>query len=145
MRRAKLNNSEINVIVRDKAIKYIGISKKTEFEVRNKLKSLKGLNITSSIIDEEIECLKELGFIGDTDYVNSYIKQCKKMLNYSIYEIRQKLLQKGLKASIINEGVQLLTDSDYEEQVKKKLFAGKLKSYDVVKQKSYLYRRGFKT
>ncbi len=136
-----MNNSEQNILARDKAIRYIGISKKTEYEVRQKLK---GLKITSSVIDEEIEYLKELGYIDDVDYVESYIKQCYKMQNYSIYEITNKLLQKGIKASIIDEEIDSLKESDYEVQVVEKLLNGKLKSYDEIKQKSYLYRRGFR-
>lgn len=136
-----MNNSEQNILARDKAIRYIGISKKTEYEVKQKLK---GLKIASSVIDEEIEYLKELGYIDDGDYVKSYIKQCAKMQNYSIYEITNKLLQKGIKASIIDEEIDSLKESDYEQQVVEKLLNGKLKSYDEMKQKSYLYRRGFR-
>ena len=136
-----MNNSEQNIQVRDKAIRYIGISKKTEYEVRQKLK---GLKITSSVIDEEIEYLKELGYIDDVDYVKSYIKQSAKMQNYSIYEITNKLLQKGIKASIIDEEIEDLRESDYEQQVVEKLLNGKLKFYDEMKQNNYLYRRGFR-
>ena len=136
-----MNNSEQNIQARDKAIRYIGISKKTEYEIRQKLK---GLKIASSVIDEEIEYLKELGFVDDADYVKSYIKQCSKMQNYSIYEITNKLLQKGVKASIIDEEIDSLKETDYENQVVEKLLNGKLKSYDEIKQKNYLYRRGFR-
>lgn len=136
-----MNNSEQNIYARDRAIKYIGISKKTEYEVRKKLK---GLKVTSSVIDDEIEYLKELDFIDDIDYVKSYIRQASKMQNYSIYEITNKLLQKGIKASIIDEEIDVLKETDYEEKVKDKLIKGKLKSYDEIKQKNYLYRRGFK-
>ena len=136
-----MNNSEQNILARDKAIRYIGISKKTEHEIRQKLK---GLKIASSVIDEEIEYLKELGYIDDIDYVKSYIKQCYKMQNYSIYEITNKLLQKGIKASIMDEEIDSLKESDYEQQVVEKLLNGKLKSYDEIKRKNYLYRRGFR-
>lgn len=136
-----MNNSEENIYARDKAIRYIGISKKTEYEVRKKLK---GLKIASSVIDEEIEYLKELGFIDDADYAKSYIRQCEKLLNYSIYEITNKLLQKGIKASIIDEEIVVLKETDYEIRVVEKLIKGKLKSYDEMKQKNYLYRRGFR-
>lgn len=135
-----MNNSEQNIYVRDKAIRYIGISKKTEYEVRRKLKGL----AASSVIDEEIEYIKELGFLDDIDYTKSYIRQCEKMQNYSLYEITNKLLQKGIKASIIDKEIEVLKDSDYEQKVINKLISGKLKSYDEVKQKNYLYRRGFK-
>ena len=136
-----MNNSNENIYARDKAIKYIGLSKKTEYEV---IRKLKGLNVASSIIEEEIEYLKELGFIDDNDYVVAYLKQCEKLLNFSIYEITNKLLQKGIKASIIEENIDYLKDSDYEERVVEKLVNGKLKSYDDIKKKTYLYRRGFK-
>ena len=136
-----MNNSQENIYARDKAIRYIGISKKTEYEV---IKKLKGLKIASSVIEQEIQYLKELGYIDDTDYVKSYIKQCIKMQNYSIYEISNKLLQKGVKASIIEREIQVLKDTEYELNVVEKLIKGKLKSYDEIKQKNYLYRRGFK-
>ena len=136
-----MNNSELNILARDKAIRYIGISKKTEYEV---IKKLKGLKIASSVIEQEIEYLKELGYIDDVDYVKSYIRQCEKMLNYSIYEITNKLLQKGVKASIIEQELEILKETDYESRVIDKLMHGKLKSYDEMKQKNYLYRRGFR-
>ena len=136
-----MNNSEMNILARDKAIRYIGISKKTEYEVRQKLKRLQ---VTSSVIDEEIEYLKELGFIDDNDYVKCFVRQCAKLKQYSIYEIYNKLLQKRLQTSIIEEELELLKDSDYEEQVKEKLMNGKLKSYDEEKKKAYFYRTGFK-
>lgn len=131
----------MNIIAREKAIKYIGISKKTEYEVRQKLKRLQ---VTSSVIDEEMEYLKELGYIDDRDYAKSFVKQCYKMMQYSIYEIKNKLLQKGVNASIIEEELELLKDSDYELNTVEKIKNGKLKSYDEEKRKAYLYRRGFK-
>lgn len=135
-----INNKE-NIYAREKAIKYIGISKKTEYEVRKKLK---GLNIAPEVVDYEIEYLKELGFIDDVDYVNSYLRQANKMLQYSIYEIKNKLLQKGIKSSIIDEKLEKLKESNYEKNTIEKLCTGKLKNYDDVKKKAYLYRRGFK-
>ena len=137
-----INNSDENIFAREKAIKYIGISKKTEYEIRNKLK---GLKITSSVIDEEIEYLKELGFIDDIQYTKSYLRQCDKLIQYSIYEITQKLLKKGISLDIIEENIGNLKESDYEARVIQKLLNGKLKTYDVKKQKAYLYRRGFRT
>ena len=94
--------------------------------------------------EEEIEYLKELGYIDDVDYVKSYIKQCEKMQNYSVYEITNKLLQKGVKASIMEQEIDVLKETDYEQKVIDKLINSKLKSYDEMKQKNYLYRRGFR-
>ena len=75
--------------------------------------------------------------------VINWLEQCEKMQNYSIYEITNKLLQKGIKASIIDDEIDILKETEYEQRVIDKLINGKLKSYDEIKQKNYLYRRGF--
>jgi len=129
------------IIAKEKAIKYIGISKKTECEVSKKLKSL---GVDSLTISKVIDYLNELGYLDDVDYVRSYIRQSVKMLKYSKYELRQKLLQKGVKASIIESTFESDLPSDYEAQVVNKLICSKLKDYDEIKKKEYLYRRGFK-
>lgn len=129
------------IYLKEKAIKYIGISKKTEFEVRKKLKNISDDEET---IDKVISYLKELGYIDDLDYIKSYIRQNINMLKYSKYELKQKLLQKGIKASIIEEKFETELPFDYERNVIYKLVNGKLKNYDDIKKKEYLYRRGFK-
>ena len=128
------------IVAKEKAIKYIGISKKTEFEVNKKLKSL---GVDSLTISKVIDYLKELGYLDDIDYVRSYIRQNVKMLKYSKYELKQKLLQKGVKISIIDSEFDNNLPNTYEFDVINKLVNGKLKDYDNIKQKEYLYRRGF--
>ena len=58
--------------------------------------------------------------------------------------ITNKLLQKGINSDIIDEYIETLKESDYESKLIDKLLNGKLKDYDEMKRKSYLYRRGFK-
>lgn len=126
---------------KSKAIKYLGISKKTEYEVIMKLKRA---NIDEYIIDKVIKYLVELGYINDVDYVDSYIRQSKRMLKYSIYEITEKLKIKGINSIIIDSKLNILSSSDYETLVVEKIFNVKSKMMDEDKIKQYLYRRGFK-
>lgn len=128
------------IFAKEKAIKYIGISKKTEYEVSKKLKSL---GVDSLTISKVIDYLNELGYLDDVDYVRSYIRQNVKMLKYSKYELRQKLLQKGVKASIIDLEFENNLPESYESYVVNRLVNGKLKDYDNIKKKEYIYRRGF--
>ena len=128
------------IVAKEKAIKYIGISKKTEYEVCKKLKSL---GVDSLTISKVIDYLNELGYLDDVDYVRSYIRQNVKMLKYSKYELKQKLLQKGIKASIIDLEFENNLPDTYESDVIYKLVNGKLKDYDNIKKKEYIYRRGF--
>ncbi len=129
-------------VAKEKAIRYIGISRKTEYEVFQKLKKLK---FDDEIINKVIEYIKNLNYLNDHEYVDAYIRQCMRLQNYSIYEIKNKLLQKGIKKDIIDEKIEVLYENDYEKNVVEKLLKGKLKNTDDEKRKAYLYRRGFKT
>ena len=125
---------------KEKAIRYIAISKKTESEVKNKLLK-SGFDDDTS--QEVTTYLKNLGYINDDDYVDAYIRQCMRLQNYSIYEIKNKLLQKGIKKDIIETKLDYLGETDYEEKIVEKLLNTKLKSVEPLKKKQYLYRRGF--
>lgn len=125
------------------AIRYIGISKKTEYEVIRKLKQVK---IPPLVITNVIGYIKELGYINDKQYVRSYYITCKRAMCHFTAEIKQKLLQKGIKASIIEdeEFLFLQENPEYDDMVKNRLILGKLKNYDEQKLYAYLYRRGYK-
>ena len=126
---------------KQKAIKFIGISKKTEYEVKQKLYRL-GYN--QEITDMVISYLLNIGYVDDVDYVKSYIKQNERFMKYSIFEITQKLLQKGIKKDIIENEITILEDSNYDRKIYEKLMLTKCKDMEPIKQKQYLYRRGLK-
>lgn len=128
-------------IAKQKAIAYLVRSKKTSSEVRLKLKKL---DFTEDIIEEVISYFTDLKYIDDNEYVDAYIRQCMRLQNYSLFEIKNKLLQKGIKKDIIEEKIQVLEDSNYENELLKKLINGKLKNMDDMKKRQYLFRRGFK-
>lgn len=128
-------------LAKNKAIKYIGIAKKTEHEVRNKLMTQ---SFDETTIDKVISYLNELEYINDINYVDAYMRQCMRLQKYSIYEIKQKLLQKGIKKDIIEAALFKLEDTNYEEDVVEKLINTKSKLLDDVKLKQYLYKRGFR-
>ena len=130
-------------IAKQKAIAYLVKSKKTEYEVALKLKKL---GFESEIIDDVINYFKNLGYIDDNEYVDAYMRQCMRLQNYSLFEIKNKLLQKGIKKDIIEEKLQKFEEKnyDYEKNIVEKLLKSKLKNMEDIKQKQYLYRRGFK-
>lgn len=128
------------ITAKEKAIKYIGISKKTEYEVRNKLIRL---GAEEDVIEEVISYIKELGYIDDVAYSKAFIRTCEKEGKKSLYEIKLKLLQKGIKEYIIDEELYMLGETDYEEKVIEKLSNGKFKDKEEEKLK-YLISKGFK-
>lgn len=129
-------------IAKEKAVRYLVIARKTEHEVRMKLKKQK---FQDEVIDEVIDYLINIGYINDNEYVDAYIRQCMHLLNYSIFEIKQKLLQKGIKKYIIEEKLEKLKETNYENELIQKLLNSKLKNMDDIKRKKYLYRRGLST
>lgn len=128
-------------VAKEKAFRYLLVSKKTEQEVRDKLKKLK---VDDDIIDKVINYLIELNYINDEEYLDAYIRQCMRLLNYSVFEIKQKMLQKGIKKCIIEKKINELSETSYENNVIARLLNSKLKNMEDIKQKHYLYRRGFK-
>lgn len=126
-------------LAKEKALRYIMMSKKTEQEVYNKLIKL---GFEENIILDVIDYLKSIKYIDDNDYVDAYIRQCMRLMNYSIYEIKNKLLQKGIEKCIIENKLEDLKESEYEEKLRNKLLSTKCKNMDEQKIKSYFYRRG---
>lgn len=126
-------------VAKEKAVRYLVTAKKTEYEVRLKLKKS---NFSNDTIDEVINYLIKIDYINDEEYVDAYIRQCMHLLNYSVFEIKQRLLQKGIKKYIIEEKLEKLKETNYENELIKKLLNGKLKNMDEIKVKKYLFRRG---
>ena len=55
-----------------------------------------------------------------------------------------KLIQKGIDKDLASEKVANNLSQNYEAKIVDKLMNGKLKNMEPLKQKAYLYRRGFK-
>ncbi len=125
---------------KEKAVKYLVLTLRTENEVRNKLKKI---DVEEDVIEDVIKYLKEINYINDSNYIDSYIRQCIKIPKYSKYEIKMKLLQKGIDKNLLEEKLESYDLIEYEKNIVEKLKNGKLKDMEPLKQKVYLYRRGF--
>lgn len=126
---------------KERAVKYLVLALRTEKEVKDKLRKL---NVEEDIIDEVCEYLKGLGYINDVYYTEAYLRQCESIPKYSKYEIKMKLIQKGIDKDLATEKIANNLNQNYEVKIVDKLMNGKLKNMDPLKQKAYLYRRGFK-
>ncbi len=125
---------------KEKAVRYLVLQLRTEEEVRNKLRKL---NVDEDIIIQVTEYLKSIGYIDDSKYIDAYLRQSLSMPKYSKYEIRMKLLQKGVDKNLLAEKLNEFDSYNYEKSLINKLLNGKLKNMEPLKQKAYLYRRGF--
>ena len=99
---------------KEKAVRYLVLALRTEEEVKNKLRKL---NVEEGIIVQVTEYLKSIGYIDDEKYVEAYIRQCINIPKYSKYEIRMKLIQKGINKEILSEKLEELDNCDYENKL----------------------------
>lgn len=123
-------------------------SSKTEKQLRDKLIQRKKYSL--EIIDKTIEFLKKYDYINDVKYANRFIERFKN--NYSKKIIIQKLLQKGVKKSIIDQAIIDNEDSFDELNLAKKLLNKKYPDYYIIKDElepkekskiyAYLARKG---
>lgn len=125
---------------KEKAVKYLVLALRTEEEVKIKLRKLE---VEEEIIEQVTEYLKSIGYIDDSKYVDAYLRQCVSIPKYSRYEIRMKLKQKGINKGLLAQKMEEFDGDNYEKMLIEKLKCGKLKSIEPLKQKAYLYRRGF--
>ncbi len=125
---------------KERAVRYLVLQLRTVEEVKNKLKKL---NVDEDIIIEVTEYLKSIGYLDDSKYVDAYLRQCLSMPKYSKCEIKMKLLQKGIDKNLLLDKLNEFDSYNYEKTLIDKLLNGKLKNMEPLKQKAYLYRRGF--
>lgn len=125
---------------KEKAVRYLVLALRTQKEVENKLRKLK---VNDEIIFQVVEYLKSIGYIDDLKYVDAYLRQCISIPKYSVYEMKMKLLQKGIDKELLQKKLSKFNSKNYEKKLVEKLLNGKLKNMEPIKQKAYLYRRGF--
>ena len=119
---------------KEKAVRYLVLQLRTEEEVRNKLRKL---NVEEKIIVDVTEYLKSIGYIDDSKYIDAYLRQCLSIPKYSKYEIRMKLLQKGIDKNLLADKLNEFDSYNYEKALINKLLNGKLKNMEPLKQKAY--------
>ena len=84
--------------LRNKMLKYILYKKRTEEEVRTKF-----ADEDENMVEDAIEYFKEQKYIDDQSYVERAVKEYIALKNLSIKEVSYKIIQKGIKKSLIDE------------------------------------------
>lgn len=149
MKEFKLENSkklvdfdklkEIDAL-KTKVLKYVLYKKRTENEIREKFS-----NEDENLLEDVIENLKELNYINDKVYMEKSLQEFIALKSLSIKEVSYKLLQKGIKKSLVDEFICNNKEKmlDYEIQSATKLLRKKLQSMELEEVKNFLYRKGY--
>lgn len=131
----------------EKILKNVIVRKKTEKEVYYKYKNEENAD---KFLERAIEHIKDMGYINDKKYAELFVKDYINLKRNSIYEIRMKLKEKGIKEEYIIKAFEL-----YEEELRKyeidnliKILKSKKYGGDFESDRkimNYIYRKGYKT
>ena len=131
----------------EKILKNVIVRKKTEKEVYYKYKNEENAD---KFLERAIEHIKDMGYINDKKYAELFVQDYINLKRNSIYEIRMKLKEKGIKEEYIIKAFEL-----YEEELRKyeidnliKILKSKKYGGDFESDRkimNYIYRKGYKT
>ena len=102
----------------EKIFKYCAYQDRSVYETRLKIKSLK-----MDTLDEErlIERLISEKYLDDNRFARHYVQGKLNAKGWGIVKIKMGLVQKGINPSIINEVLQSIDKTQYEDNLKKEV------------------------
>jgi len=126
------------------ALYMLARASKTEMEIEKRLSDRR---YDPKAIKKVLEYLKEIGYINDESYAESFIRSTKDVTGTSRRSIYQKLAAKGVDKEIIQQELDKAEIDDYASALsaaKKKISSLKGSSREKkLKLLNYLYRKGF--
>lgn len=124
-----------------KVLKYVIYKKRTEREIRTKFKSIIEENMLEDILDE----LKENGYISDENYIERAVNEFIALKNFSIKEIKYKLMSKGISNNLVEDYVQNHEEelNEYEQKSADNIVLKKSVNMDETEIKQYLIKKGY--
>ncbi len=126
--------------LKTKVLKYALYKKRTENEIREKFS-----NEDENLLEDVIENLKELNYINDNIYMEKSLQEFIALKSLSIKEVSYKLLQKGIKKSLVDDFICNNKEKmlEYEIQSAIKILRKKLSSMELEEAKNFLYKKGY--
>ena len=82
-----------------KVFKFVVYKNRSENEIRRKFEN----SISSEMLDNIIEDLKENGYIDDNQYIQRAVNEFIALKNLSLKQIKYKLLSKGIDSNLVDE------------------------------------------
>ncbi len=126
--------------LKTKVLKYALYKKRTENEIREKFS-----DEDENLLEDVIENLKELNYINDNIYMEKSLQEFIALKSLSIKEVSYKLLQKGIKKSLVDDFICNNKEKmlEYEIQSAIKLLRKKLQNTELEEAKNFLYKKGY--
>lgn len=125
-----------------KILKYIIFKKRTEYEVRQKFKSI----LEDDLLEDIIMDLKENLYINDEQYIERAVSEFMAINTLSIKQIKYKLYSKGLKGDLIENYIENHEEElkEYEKNNAEKIVQKKINAVEEEKLRNFLKSKGYK-
>ena len=126
-----------------KILKYVLYKKRSENEIIKKFEN----EFDSDLIQAVVSDLKEKGYVNDANYIKRSVNEFMALRNLSLFEIKYKLMSKGIKTSDIDtyfsQNYEVLME--YEKSSAKKIAQKKFSKMEEIDIKKYLMKKGCKS
>ena len=126
-----------------KILKYVLYKKRSENEIIKKFEN----EFDSDLIQAVVSDLKEKGYVNDANYIKRSVNEFMALRNLSLFEIKYKLMSKGIKTSDIEDyfskNYEVLME--YEKSSAKKIAQKKFSKMEEIDIKKYLMKKGYKS
>ena len=139
-----------------KILKYVLYKKRSENEIIKKFENEFDQNeiikkfeneFDSDLIQAVVSDLKEKGYVNDANYIKRSVNEFMALRNLSLFEIKYKLMSKGIKTSDIedyfSQNYEVLME--YEKSSAKKIAQKKFSKMEEIDIKKYLMKKGYKS
>lgn len=125
-----------------KILKYIIFKKRTEYEVRQKFRSI----LEDDLLEDIIMDLKENLYINDEQYIERAVNEFMAINTLSIKQIKYKLYSKGLKGDLIENYIENHEEElkEYEKNNAEKIVQKKINAVEEEKLRNFLKSKGYK-
>lgn len=126
-----------------KILKYVLYKKRSENEIIKKFENEFDLDLIQAVVSD----LKEKGYVNDVNYIKRSVNEFMALRNLSLFEIKYKLMSKGIKTSDIedyfSQNYEVLME--YEKSSAKKIAQKKFSKMEEIDIKKYLMKKGYKS
>jgi SOS response regulatory protein OraA/RecX len=126
-----------------KILKYVLYKKRSENEIIKKFENEFGSDLIQAVVSD----LKEKGYVNDANYIKRSVNEFMALRNLSLFEIKYKLMSKGIKTSDIedyfSQNYEVLME--YEKSSAKKIAQKKFSKMEEIDIKKYLMKKGYKS
>jgi len=115
--------------------------KRTEYEVRKKFCN----TIEENMLEDILQDLKENGYVSDENYIERAIHEYIALKNFSVKEIKYKLMSKGISSSLAEDYIQKKEEelNEYEQKSADNIVLKKSVNMEETEIRQYLMKKGY--